>query len=122
MADVVQALYGGATPAGLLVIDVPGAVTERRATSRPRRSWLVRIRNGDQQVLAYTRDVGRGGAFIETASAIAPGRGISIEAIEAGGESVVLEAEIVRHEPGGFAIRWTGPSQALGELARRLPP
>jgi long-chain acyl-CoA synthetase len=122
LAETVQALYGGAVPGGLLVIEVPGAVSERRASSRPRRSWLVRVRSGDQQILAYTRDVGRGGAFVETDAAILRGAAITIEAIEAGGESVVLDAEVVRHEPSGVAIRWTGPSHAVDELARRLPP
>ncbi len=144
LAGTVDALYGGAaagaavpgaTLAGATLIDVPGAAVERRVASRQRRSWLVRIRiagaTAGEAVLAYTRDVGRGGAFVEhdeapeqgamTPGAFAPGA-MTIEVLDPDGRSLAIEAELVRWTPSGSAVRWLGPASALAELAARLPP
>jgi long-subunit acyl-CoA synthetase (AMP-forming) len=149
LAGTVDALYGGAalpgaalpgvTLPGVTLIDVPGAAIERRGSSRQRRSWLVRIRiagagggaGAGEAVLAYTRDVGRGGAFVEHDEALGQGAmangamaigAMAIEVLDLDGRSLALEAELVRRTPSGSAVRWLGPASALAELAGRLPP
>ncbi len=133
LAGTVDALYAGAgagagagavpaAPPGATLIDVPGAAVERRGCSRQRRSWLVRIRIAGEAVLAYTRDVGRRGAFIEHDEPLAPGAAMTIEVLDLDGRSLALEAELVRRTSAGSAVRWLGPASALAELAGRLPP
>jgi long-chain acyl-CoA synthetase len=121
-ADTIEALYGGTAPPGVLLIEVPGAAGERRASSRQRLVWLVRLDTGDESIVAYTRDVSRSGAFVELDGPIPPGRPIAVEVIADEGQGFVLDAELVRHEASGCAIRWTGPAAVLAQLARRLPP
>lgn len=135
-ADAVEALYGAgggagagaadAPPSGVTLIDVPGAAHERRAASRQRRAWLVRVRIGGELVLAYTRDVGRRGAFVELEEPLpageAPASALAIELLDLEGRGLALDAELVRRTPSGFALRWLGPPPALAELAARLPP
>lgn len=127
-ADTVAALYGDGTG----TIDIPGGAAERRAASRQPVAWLVAI---GETTLAYTRDASRTGAFVAAAAAApspiaallasapaaAPPTGrVVVELVEA--ERLAVDAEVVRAEAGGFALRWLGPPEALAVLARRLPP
>ena len=120
--DTVEALYSGNAPPGALLVDVPGAQAERRASSRQRAAWLVRLDTGDGPIVAYTRDVSRSGAFVELDGPIPPGRPITVEVIAAETPGFALDAELVRQEASGCAIRWIGPAAMLAQLARRLPP
>lgn len=121
-ATTIDALYGGPAAPGVLLIDVPGAAAERRASSRQRLAWLVRLEDGDEPIIAYTREVSRGGAFVEVDVAVTPGRPIRVEVIAPDDQGFALDAELVRQEPSGCAIRWTGPPAMLARLARLLPP
>ncbi|MEJ7599838.1 MAG: AMP-binding protein [Kofleriaceae bacterium] len=123
LADLVRALYNGGQPPGpgIAIVDVPGAAHERRMSSRHLRVWQVEIHAGDQAFAAFTRDVGRGGAYLVHPEQIRDGVVLVIE-IELDDQMLALEAELVRQDPAGSVVRWTGPAGALDELARHLPP
>ncbi len=120
-AEIIQALYGGSTPPGVTLIDVPGAAAERRGGSRQRLTWVACIRGGAKSMIAYTRDVSRVGAFLEHDDPITPGSPMTVEVINLDGQPATFEVELVRHDESGSAVRWTGPAAALARLGRRLP-
>ncbi|HEU4730145.1 MAG TPA: AMP-binding protein [Kofleriaceae bacterium] len=120
---IVAALYGPSpAPPDLLLVDIPGAAAERRTSSRHRQSWLVRLHTGAAPLIAYTRDVSRSGAFVEHDDPAPDALALTLELLAPDGLCLRLDAEPVRHDPAGSAVRWTGPPDALAELVRRLPP
>jgi long-subunit acyl-CoA synthetase (AMP-forming) len=114
---LVQALYAGTTVDGVPVIDVPGSASELRRWSRHRMSWLVHIGGAE----ARTIDVSRGGAFIAHDGRIVPSSSLTVEVDDLDGRPAVLQAEVIRREASGSAVRWTGCPNALARLARRVP-
>jgi acyl-CoA synthetase (AMP-forming)/AMP-acid ligase II len=64
----------------------------------------------EDELEARTPEVSRSGAFVELDGPIRPGRPITVEVIAAEGQGFLLDAELVRQEAAGCAIRWTGPA------------
>lgn len=122
LAKTVEALYSGAPADEAIMIDVPGAAAERRANARHPLAWLIHGQVGERSLLGYARDISRSGAFIATVELPPVGTPMTLEVIEAEGHGLRIEAEVLRAEPPGVAVRWLGPATAIAELARRLKP
>jgi len=119
LRDIALALYEDGPRESMMIVDIPGGGAERRTTARRFVAWMVRVVSGDDVVFAYTREVSRGGAFLEHVEPIAPGKPLRIEVI-ADDVGLQLDSELVRQDASGTAVRWVGPADMLERLERLL--
>ena len=105
-----------------------------RSSPRPQIACKVTIRrqaDPSEEIIAYTRDIGLGGVFVETSEPLDEGEVIDVSlAAPSKWEPLVLKASVCRieapkgGEPGGVGLRFEHLSEnqtiALSELAASL--
>ena len=106
-----------------------------RASPRPQIACKVTLRKqgegSGEEIIAYTRDIGMGGVFVETNENLSMGDLLEVSlAAPSKWEPLVLEASVCRlaspkgDEPGGVGLRFENLTDnqtvALGELTASL--
>ncbi|HEY0004562.1 MAG TPA: PilZ domain-containing protein [Pyrinomonadaceae bacterium] len=103
--------------------DLNGPDNERRRHDRSRLLVDVYFNGEDATGVASTKDISLGGLYMNTQAELPEGALLTLRLPLAGGQQVVVNAEVVYSNPGrGVGVRFHGLTEKDRELMQRELP